>query len=79
MITSTSSAPRNRISDRSLHVLAKALTHSVLQKLRGTTQEAETEERLLEVSVGFQLVGRPCVSVDISLRGVNYGFWYHVV
>lgn len=61
MITSTSSAPRNRISDRSPHVLTKALRHSILPKVKGTTPEAETEERVLEGRVGFQLVGHPCM------------------
>ena len=58
VITSKSSALRNRISDRSLYVLTKAPTHIVLLKLWGTTQEAETEEKELEgkgrLSVGAE-------------------------
>ena len=76
MVTSTSSAPRNRISDRSLDALTKAPTHSVLLKLWGTTQEAETQEKELEVRVGFQLVANTCEGLRNS-RHPGQG-WCHV-
>ena len=78
-----SSAPRSRISDRSLHVLTTAPTHSVLLKLWGTTQEAETEaKKELEKGKAFSWwVTHACEGRDTRHPdqgcNVNFRLWYH--